>query len=132
MHPKLDVLLADKFYAVLRQRVESGDLKITIGEENWPEGWYSDPFKNKSIPLALSIAHECPEANDFEIVYHRETDFHHIHFNYLGDRYTIEWYKITTITRHSDKCKIDFYRYDHLIPDWVYRERNGKQMFRIN
>lgn len=131
MHPKLDALLSeDEFYAVLRRRIESGDLKITIGEENWTNSWGADPFGTISIPLALSIAYECPEANDFEIVYHQPTDFQHIHFNYLGDRYTIEWYKITTLTRHSDQCKIYFHRYYHLIPDWVYRERNGKQTTR--
>lgn len=130
MHPKLEVLLQDKYYAALRKRVESSDLKIAIGEENWTNDWGTDPFGKVSIPLALSIAEKCPEANDFEIVYHKPTDFQHIHFNYLGDRYTVEWYKITTLTRHSDQTKIYFNHYNHLVPNWLYRERNGKQTTR--
>lgn len=92
--------------ADVKRRFDSGKLIIAIGENTWPEGWYKDPYFNVSVPLTLELAHVLPEANNFSLFYKREIDFHHIMFDYDGDTYCVQWYKIFTVHRKSDGKRI--------------------------
>ena len=106
---RLGVILNDVYYThpqetgkPVAERYASGELKIEIGESNWPKEWYSDPYFNVSVPLALEIALALPDVKVFKLYYWRDTDFHHVRFEYDGDEYIIQWYKVFVLYRKSD------------------------------
>lgn len=113
---RLSAMLADY---KLQHRVDAGDLVIKIGKENWPEGYYHDPYFVVSIPLALDIALAIPTIKEFSVYYARIYDFHHIQFTYGDDSYIIQWYKVFTITRKSDGKKAYLGGRPHKIADWL-------------
>jgi len=102
--------LADPYYGIEKRKYEIGSLKITIAEPNWKPEWYSDPYRNISMPLALQIAKECRSSNNFKVFYDPNEDFHHITFDYDGDAYDIQWYKVYSMRRLSDNKTVLFGR----------------------
>lgn len=110
---RLGVLLnSDPYYTDVKRRIDDGELVIDIGKNNWPEGWYRDPYFNVSVPLALEIAQALPDVKKFSLYYQREIDFHNIMFDYDGDTYCVQWYKIFTIHRKSDDKKYYIPKYE--------------------
>ena len=101
-YERLRVMLADPCYAEINKRFESGDLKFELEDDCWPEGWYQNPDFNKSIPLALDLAGKLPDVKVFRLYYWREQDFHHVQFDYDGDTFIVQWYKIFTVHRKSN------------------------------
>jgi hypothetical protein len=116
---RLGVILNDPYYshpegtaAAVKRRFDSGELTIDFGESNWPADWYTDPHFNVSVPIALDLAQVLPEVKSFSLSYCREIDFHHIAFDYDGDTYCVQWYKIFTLHRKSDHKKVYIGRYE--------------------
>lgn len=127
---RLQVYLADQYYshpngggADVGRRFASGDLKIEIGESNWPKGWYSDPYFNVSVPFALELAQRLPTVKVFKLYYWGKQDFHHVEFECDGETYIVQWYKIFTIYRKSDGMK-HYSDGRYSIPGWFGRGRH--------
>jgi hypothetical protein len=78
-----------------------------------------------SVPVALDLAAKLPSVKFFKLWYLRSQDFHNIEFDYDGDTFIVQWYKIFTVHRKSDGARHYFDhhtgRYD--IPGWF---RQGK------
>lgn len=86
----------------LKERFLSNNLKIEIVPKNW-DNYYRDPHFNRSIPLMLDILDLNPSANNFKIFYLPTIDFHHVQFDYNEDTWIVQWYKIESLYRKSDK-----------------------------
>jgi hypothetical protein len=82
-------------------RYLNGKLRFEFGPDNWTK-WYKDPYRNVSIPFAANLANAAPSIEVFQIYYYQPEDFHHIRFDFQGDTYILEWYKIITLHRKSD------------------------------
>lgn len=128
---RLKALLADPYYSdpkgygrEVGERFEKGETEIVFGEQNWPNGWYTDPYFRVSVPFALDIAQHLKDVKKIRVYYWRDQDFHHIQFEYDGDTYVVQWYKIWTLTRKSDGKKINFgFEGRYEIASWL---RTGK------
>lgn len=112
----------------LAARIAAGAVTITLGERNWPDGWYKDPYR-KSIQFALELADAVPAITSLHLSYDRDTDFHHIQFTLDGVTYTVRWYRVWAVGRSTDKKSmlfnanegrvVEFFRRgDHLGNHW--------------
>lgn len=101
---KLITLLNYPLYANELDRFQRGELVFDIVPPTWKSGW-SDPYGNVSIPLAIEIAYHNKDANNFRIYYYAPQDFQRIQFDSRGDQFCVEWYKIYSLYRRSDKMK---------------------------
>lgn len=102
MHPKVQEYLN---YLPTNDRTQFEKLDITFGDDDWPEGWYSDPHISVNLPIVQNLTWSGAKNNratKFHIWYDRFNDVHKIEFTLDGERYTIEWYKVFKLTRHSD------------------------------
>lgn len=127
---RLGVILSQEYYshpegtgAGVKSRFDSGQLTFRIGENNWPEGWYTDPYFNVSVPVALDLAQVLPEVKSFRLWYQKEIDFHNIVFDYDGNTYCVQWYKIFTVHRKSDSKKV-YMESRHTIADFFKSGRH--------
>ena len=110
-------------YQLLAFRLEQGDIKITFGNDTWNPNWYSETaWEKRSFPLVFSLMDQLGTSNNFHLYYDSNKDFHHIEFDFDGDRYDVRWYKVYGITRLSDKKDttlnneygvVDFFRRGH-------------------
>jgi hypothetical protein len=119
-YDRLAELFRDEFYthpqgggAALKARIDSGEVKFKFAPKNWREDWYSDPYFKVSVPVALSIASALAGPLNFEIYYTPDFDFHHVRFEYDGDTYAVQWYKVFVLYRKSDgkQCSFAYDRY---------------------
>src|ERR1019366_8504309 len=86
---RLNVIMQNPYYSdpdgsgrAVFDRWVSKELQIEIGEDNWRDDWYSDPYFNVSVPIALELALALPIVKVFKLWYDPKIDFHHIEFDY--------------------------------------------------
>jgi hypothetical protein len=116
---KVEALLTDPYYVNVKARFDSGELHIRIDPPNWRESQWTDPYWRISVPLALSLSLHLPTADNFIIGYFADQDFQHIQFDFDGDTYIVQWYKVYVLYRKSDGKQINFaFRY-YDIPTWL-------------
>lgn len=117
---RLAALFQDCYYsdpqgggAAIKTRFDSGDLKIDFAPKNWRDDWWTDPYFRVSVPIVLELVRALPGVKEFKLYYTPATDFHYVRFEYEGDEYAVQWYKVFCLYRKSDKksCNFGFDRY---------------------